>query len=117
MKSITLTRFDPEPPDDPQRWQVGYDAVLEDGREVHSVTTVYRQQAPSGERADVLTIAEAAILPGLLIQNREALAGLPQEPEPFDPTPAEVPPAPSRAVPATPATPPATKGHSHGSKS
>lgn len=105
MKSITLTRFDPEPPDDPQRWQCGYDAVLEDGREVHSVTTVYRAQVPGGEREDVLTIAQAAILPGLLLQDREAMPGLPVEPEPFTPAPT--------FGGQKPAPPP--PGHTHGS--
>lgn len=105
MKSITLTRFDPEPPDEPTRWQVGYDAVLDDGREVHSVTTVYRAQVPSGERDEVLAIADAAILPGLILQDRRVMPGVPAEPESFDP---------DLVAPAPPAPP---SGHTHGSKS
>lgn len=105
MKSITLTRFDPEPPDaDWTRVQVGYDAVLDDGREVHSVTTIYRVQAPSGERDEVLAIADAAILPGLILQDRQVMPGVPAEPEPFDP---------EAAAPEPPSPP---KGHTHGSE-
>jgi hypothetical protein len=70
MRSLTLSRFDPEPPDDPKRWQVGYDAVLEDGRELHSVTTVFRAQVPNGSREEILAIADAALLPGLILQDR-----------------------------------------------
>lgn len=68
---------------------------------------VYRRQAPSGERADVLTIPQAASLPGILLQDREALSGLPTEPEPFDASAdaPEPPPAPVRKP-----------GHSHGSE-
>lgn len=107
MQRLTLTRFDPEPPDDPQRWQVGYDAVLEDGREVHSVTTVYRSQTPNGERAEVLAIADAAILPGLILQDREIPPGLPV---------AQEAPAAAPDVPAPPPGPKPARSHTHGSE-
>lgn len=109
MKSLTLSRFDPEPSEeDWTRVQVGYDAVLEDGREVHSVTTVYRQQAPSGERAEILAIADAAILPGLILQDRQVLPGLPSVPTPFTPPADELAKDPPAAPPGAP-----PGGHKH----
>jgi len=85
MKSLTLARFDPEPPDEPTRWQIGYDVVLDDGRELHSVTTVYRTQVPSGSREEILAVADAAILPGLILQDRQIMPGLLEIPPPFEP--------------------------------
>lgn len=102
MQSLRLTRFDPEPADEPTRWQVGYDAVLDDGREVHSVTTVYRSQLPAVDDAQIMAIADAAILPGLILQDRQLLPGLPELPEPTEDKPSK------------PEKPDKPTGHTHG---
>lgn len=54
----TLTRCDPEPSKDPERYQVGFDVIDEDGRSVHTVTTIYAADLPQNTREQAIATAK-----------------------------------------------------------
>jgi hypothetical protein len=78
MQSMICTRYDPEPDAaSPTRWQVGYDVVLDSGRLVYPVTTVYRSQVEDTEQATVLAEAASHVLPGIATQEQVGSEQLP----------------------------------------
>lgn len=77
MQSMVCVRYEPEPIDAPTRWQVGYAVVLDDGRQVYPVTTVYLAQAPDGEQASVLAEAESHVMPGIIAIEQPTAEQLP----------------------------------------
>jgi hypothetical protein len=70
MKSLTLARFDPDPPENPDCWHVGFDAVFDNGQRRHSVTTVYAGELASPEKDAIVTAARDKIWQGLWLEEQ-----------------------------------------------
>lgn len=69
MQRLTLAHCTPEPADQPTRYQVGFDVVLDDGSERHYPVTVYARGLPDTLPSTILARAEALVLPGIAAED------------------------------------------------
>lgn len=84
MKSMRPPVIRPEPHENPNRWHVEYAVELDNGTMAYPVTTVFRTQVPSGNEQEILAIADAAVLPGIILQDRQLAPSVPEVPPPVD---------------------------------